>query len=1068
MIDLAKALSGDEADSAKIALLGSHGIVDEVLVANPKLRCSKVIQRCVEELGRWDGQRGPAEPVVIGWLHLFAELRQLHSAEIGNAYRKCTCLDLVGQTPEPDGYLRLLTSLLHLAQGDPEKAVFLNVPVNLAPSGCSKQLEFWDRVLSGPRPEEERQQKKPPARTGVGQVLVMHLLEYALSFYSQNRAVKSRALLNLLIVPLVRAVYSQPDRAHLAYARYWYGYPIDKPRNSFHTLYGLDLGLLEDFQSRGSARRSDVLATLRTHLDSPDASDASKLERKINHVLHGIDESGLDENQATQSPKPKMTRVSQMTCLIREIDPTGRSAEETLREKGVTRKYSAGLAGVQYRQANRIGGESPGKFDWSLVPQEKKRDFQKCVETRYEYGHDAKFLDALFKPRGGDRAKLPVWIQDGEVTFLWLLAALKSSQGVWREGEEREVFLSKRDIAGPQLQEKDNVEAFLSLGSSLTQFAISRACLFDQGEGHGPSPKGWALWTFLQRAVVSGRPAEYGGQIGPLSKLVSLMYAAFHDEGLSLNGLKAACKAVVESPEFALLHGVVGIEEAARLSTFLLEVILRDGDPTPYSLFFYPISFEKLQVGPDDLVVPTAFLAGTFGGLEWDCFPSVTDRQNYHLFSVLDAIRPLVDHELGVVLGRDQSKYLQEKVNGAIASDRARTVAAVTPAAEMLAELFRQARSHIAVIEAAVNPDWGGLFGTEMGPAVSALFESGVPLEVAGNYEPDLASVEREHAPKKRADGNHKPAYWTRLGQQMVFLARSFGRYEDPEQLWAAGRLSSKAIAPLKAKGLFRDQPFLCALTQHAILKPPGVDPLDLVLLLKSLAVDTSDSDRGISILQLAAALGRAGSVKGSCALPKAIFRGGFDPKQFNGVTELAGLIAGVSPTVQAGEVLEVSTNDLSGRAKLPTRVLPFQLLRALSVLTKSVLTTDRPGWMALRGWRLAWRPAPASEGNLFGVIELELTCSNWFSSKTKEMLWEYGTAEGEAYHDLRTSVGVLWRAVQSGPNFVRVKDVDAMNEATLAADDRFVIAELSDGPVAAPGRCSIWRLTLGGLTAPE
>ncbi len=157
------------------------------------------------------------------------------------------------------------------------------------------------------------------------------------------------------------------------------------------------------------------------------------------------------------------------------------------------------------------------------------------------------------------------------------------------------------------------------------------------------------------------------------------------------------------------IKNLIQLEDVSRFPTFLLEAVLRQGEAAPYSLFFYPISFSKTTTAGFG-GIPSAFLAGTFGGIERDLYPSVTERHNYHLLTVLDAIRPLVDEELGKVLSSDEALLakevalkIEEEDKRKLLEQRAHTADLVRTSAEELSRIFRQAQGQVARIEAAVD-----------------------------------------------------------------------------------------------------------------------------------------------------------------------------------------------------------------------------------------------------------------------------------------------------------------------------------------------------------------------------
>jgi hypothetical protein len=601
--------------------------------------------------------------------------------------------------------------------------------------------------------------------------------------------------------------------------------------------------------------------------------------------------------------------------------------------------------------------------------------------------------------------------------------------------------LSKSDVIGRR-EIASNESEYQSLGSSLNDFATKRACLFNDKEEAGP--KAWALFNFLQRIALRGEPSHYSGDKGPLAKIAKVMYErASSAEKLSIEWIERCLKHQVVRHELGQIKDLEGLRHLARLPTFLLEVLLRDGDPAPYSLFFYPISFEKTAESDSGVLLPTAFLAGTFGAVEWSCFPSVVERQNLHLFSVLDAVHPLVNHELGHVLAKDQKKF-RDQIR---AVDQARVAAAVVPAARGLVELFRQARGHIARIEAAANPDWGGLFGEMTSVNFARLFESSNDVPILRRRGEEPVKVGTSHAPSRATSAKEK--HWSLLDQILVYLARDILDYKE-DDLWssekkrivrATQRPQDSAASPSREASLpFANQLFFDALHEIVAERNAKVEPADLLLLMKLLTVDAADPDRGVHIVQVAAALGtlNEANCKVSVALNggKPVPGNTFCPRDHDGIIELAKIIAVLVPTALQGAI---GTRDLAGWVQLPEkqeRFTTLQVLRALAVLASDALNRNREGWVKVQSWEVEQLDARG--------FDVKLICDNWFPPKVKLALTEEHATPG-AYHDLRTNLASLSRALSAPPSFVRLPS----NTPHFPDDDnRFIISEWTDDGV--------------------
>jgi hypothetical protein len=412
MLEAAKILEAIEDNTRNknlLSLLATRGIVHEALrAAQSGLKCEQTLDTCITLLAAWNGQRGPQEAPLVGCIHLFAELRRSKDKQCSPC-GACLCLEKASSRNPNCPYLCLLAALLQLSQGDTARAVFGHdcavLPVES--SNWAACLRTWDERLLGASEPSRHSEMKPPAETDVGQTCIMHVLELALKFYNGTETPKQRGALNLLLVPLLRAVYSQPDRAHLTYRRYWYGEETKIPSDPLHTLYWYDLEVLESFCSRGLARRSELLEALRRYSEGEEHAP----KRKINYVLHGTPEQGDPEEPPT-SPRPKMTRLSQLTCLVRDIGP-GETIAHGTGNRTSARRYSAYLKDIDYRTLalNDCMATAPAELVWSTpdaIARQRKR-FETCVNLAYEEGYDISVLGSLFRERDKPRIGLPVF-----------------------------------------------------------------------------------------------------------------------------------------------------------------------------------------------------------------------------------------------------------------------------------------------------------------------------------------------------------------------------------------------------------------------------------------------------------------------------------------------------------------------------------------------------------------------------------------------------------------------------------------------------------------------------------
>jgi hypothetical protein len=1010
MIDVRKALDGKDGEAAKTKLLASR-IAVEAAIHGSSVNCCDVYARCSRELAGWEPAQVESNPCITGWINLFAETCRSKPNRDGMPLA-CPASGASREAIKPLHLLRLLP------QAKEEQSLCQAIlgsayDGRIAPEQVSLQLKHWQDKVEGGHPD------RCLARTHLGQTLVMHLLEACLPWYAATTP-RTRGVLNALLVPLLEAVFHHPDHAHTVYERYFFGSELaDRDSSAFHWLYAGDLRVTEEFKIQNVDVRSKLLKAIREAAEEAPRPSVDKgqegsveiapprlppkLAGLANEIAHG-------RNDSTDviSPREKMTLLSQLSCLIRQLDD---SHQQLAGRRGdrPRRRYLPHLRGVDYREAHIVDGRQLGTFTWKPVDPSRELEFIEAVGKRYASGHDVTFLHELFAP-GRSGPPLPAWVQDGEVTFLWLLTALTLAQAdgqvtEWIQGygDLRPVVINWNLIVDAE-SDTDDHKTSIPCGSSLAQFATDRACLF--GHTGTARPKAWSLVNFLERAVVSERPQKYSGD-NLMSPLIRTCYDALADRDLTLANFQQACGAITSSNEWPRVASIETISRESRLPTFLLEVLLRQGNPTPCSLFFYPITFET----HDSLTVPSVFLAGTFAGLEWDCCPSVMVRQNYHLFAALDAVRPIVDFEIGRVLADDQGRFRREataaaeaRENKALAKQRHETIRAVNTDLIALAKLFHNAQVHVSNIETAIDPNWSGLFGDMLATMIAEVYRSNDELQILNPQGSEPKTVKITHV------GQRSTAR-TNLYFRLLYLVRNLLKYDAKIPLGDTNSLF--LLEKHSHPNLLNKSPFLRTVCERASMA--NLDESHaLDLLLKLLAVDPVDESRGVHIAQIAAALDLIGPSPsiGSVALSQTTVTGSFNPTTADGMGNLLKILqSDLNDDTR-------STAELRVRAKLSGNQRAATFLRALKALSGEALFSSRQDEVHLVKWTLRVG-AEGMRDSTFRQIGMTLECKGQFSPNAKDALRK----PGESPHsNLRPNVNILSEGIGgtgSVPEFV-------------------------------------------------
>jgi hypothetical protein len=1011
MIDLNQAL-GKAAEAKKISLLSSRLLVEQVIKAQPTKApsCCDVVGKIIAQLEGEAKGEAPNPLGTLGWVNLYVECLKKRPSQ------DCKCQEIIAGSADRTPTRSILQLLECADRNEALLGVILGQEQPANVDRWKARLDYWDTVFGG-------------LTTSDGQTLIMHLLEAVLDPYVKNQSVQTRGVFNLLLAPAIRTVFKHPDAAHTAYTTYFQGFDQKgyKGPKAFQTLYFGDIAVLEEFQSSCPRERAEVLRQVRHATAQSLGSKA--LAATANSILHG-----REDETDVESPVQKMTQLSQLTCLIR----TTSSLDDTVQP------YQAYLENIHYRTVDVTPADVPPTFKWKPYTHEERDHFLVSVNSRYSAGYDVNDLYRMFS-----QVDLPVWVQDGEITFLWLLAAMHLSGDAdkWISGELTSEVLLEHSVITHHPSDKPAMK----LGASLADFVTGHAVLFDAETGK-PLPKGWALISFLQRAVVTKAPEAYT-DTNPLAILARKLYEQLRTEAVyDLPGFKNACRQIAQE-----IPPIDTIEAHCSLPTFLLEVILRDKRKAPYSLFFYPLTFNRLEEG-GGRTIPGAFLAGTFVGLEWETYPSVRHRQNYHLFAALDAIRPIIDHELGLVLAAHTRDLAEEARNESVQ----RTVDAVMPALKKLTGVFRDATGLVSTIENAIDPEWSGLLagrGGGLSNQVNALFTSGrIEINHARDTEPREIDVAHETS-------NVEDKAARLLSHRLTYLARASG-YEGPPLSDDKGWTIGFGDLDLAHKHLFGAYPFLRGLASASVRgSRHKADPVCLNLLLKLLTSDAGDMEKGVHIVQVAATLGMAarrtraatadhamqarqpGADKLFARInlpnqPDPVRGASFSPLQPWGIAELARLVDRVEDVTSRG----APEAQVKRRVRLQNNMEAFRFLRALRRLVAEAFGRATEG-VELIDWGIK------QSAGVNPKLVVSLICKNVLPVSAKQSIWNFQQSDDQSYHNLRSNVRELCGGIGAFPSFV---PSDLKNCPEPTDSHRFLIFEDTSG-----GN-SHWKFLLG------
>ena len=822
------------------------------------------------------------------------------------------------------------------------------------------------------------------------QTMFMHLIEVVLDLYQIENSLDNRLMLNRLMEPLLMCIFAKADQAYLAYATY---YGIDtKEQSAFHMLYRNELCQLVQVRRHARENRPAILNGIRNAAgQTREAHDYKELHKVCNELLHRV-----------LTNESKSTYLCQLTCLIRSIEDESEMSNH--------RKYSTHLSEIQSYQ---LVSETEKQLTWK---ESDNKDFNESVAKRYEKGHDVRMLTKLFgNSKEGEKNSmpLPVWVPDGEISFLWFCAALirvgsqnENTLLAWETGSnDSELSIMSIEICG------SNECAELSLGMNAKEFLTNQLCLFNKQDGD-PTSKAWSLVNFLQWLCDFEKPGYYCLSLDaePLKGAAATMYEAIKDlETFNVDCFLKIIPTVADALE--KLENIEQLEKAARIETFLLECLLRNGRSATYSLFFYPLGYDVSIAGTE---LPSAFVGGTFAGLEGYFYPNAKMRQDFHLDAVLDVMYPVLNFEVSQVMQADFVKYAEKSIHHRTSEEKQKTFESIRSVLSDLTELFGDARHYVFRVASILSVEWSGLFTKDLDAVIEPLFIDGrKKLEIDNRVGDEPLSVAFCHSiPHKELQKNSELLY-----HRLLYLARSCGGYGKDGETESLGNDKSFdiSIADLDNGAhvnLFADQPFLKILTRIAVENPRSCTNLNI--LLKLLTYDTGDHSKGIHVAQLATALGLSG-VKGDYVVDKKINTtdNEYDPTTENGVKNLIGL-------------LENDHMRLFSTRQRNTELRPRDFLRALRFIGCNVLAGDdaKEENLKLEKWKV-WLPESSEKT----MIILELDCKGHFSSDVQSKILGFSSGSDSRYHDFRSNMDTIIKWVGGSPAFIECNDITAFKD---------------------------------------
>lgn len=1011
--------------------------------------CKEVLNQVLVSCNAWSESTEVdsvnIEPIAIGWVNLLWELCGLKSCD--------DCVKCGGLSVSVAGrglfgeLIDVLVSGKRSVGANLENLLKCLKSIDIMGKDYKrdKRLAAWNDIIRGKLHHSDS--KLSLTDSLLGQTLFMHCLTNLSNAYKNCSTWANHLEINIPTVKIIEGIFDRRDLAAAACTRY-FDSPLDRS-SIVYKLYKGEIALMAEFRSRSKLSRQELIDNIyqskRESTEQARKIRAEAIAATIGKIVHG----DSDGTTLVTSPDTKQSRISQLSCLIRESTSEGdRSSSKSRRE------YKAYLSSFQYRNVQVIEENSqcaPGSMQWPPQSAERRNLFSKALGARYRGGHDTDFLAKIFQkdptdPSQGCRSV--VWVLDGEIVFFHVLAVLRAI-----ESSKRKLWVSSAlaDSSKPTItssvicgQEISGVELSIANSMEMTFVANRHSSetdvhlpLFEHNECGEivPTQRFHSLINFLQRVELNEEKKFYYYKSGhPAAKSAKRMLSGLQKRQKidSLIAFKEGLMAVLDEPSSAILlepsTGTNGnLEKSCRLPTFLLECFLRSGAKIPQSLFFVPITFESIDNGERagvQTVIPGAFLAGTFAGLEWDGIPSVLNRFDYHLQTTIDAMRSAVDYEIGDVLERD-SKRIKDLAISDEMKRQAGVLAAIDLPLKNLTKTIHEAQFAATRITMALDREGGGFLNPVLYGAIHELYREGKDIRNAAvlnePWEKDHEFIQGIHG--WVSVHTKWPAILLYLlrtvsASKKVFSHEEFlGSTKDLDERWGEGARFFEVFRIVTAE----HAGYQIANYDHENKIWHGANAVvaqQLYGLLRLLTIDVMNWEGKIHLVQVVATLAqlyRYGSVV--LGGRKIAATEGYHHLDSEGLNNLRVIIE-KDPGLGDAK----SPNDLRCFGQLQKSVSVAAFLKSLSIFLKQVrASADLKNRVYSVDWKVQW-----CTGNDAGML-IDFYCENQFDAKTKKGLIDYAVEPTTEFHDFRAAVKEISSGLGCYPSFVPALSRDSV-----------------------------------------
>jgi hypothetical protein len=447
------------------------------------------------------------------------------------------------------------------------------------------------------------------------QAILLYLFSRIGYVYRKSKSPMERTPLAMILVPAIRTLFTDTDSAYYFHQRYGFDNQSvsGEPTNLTEILsVGSELyreiADLKALERNARLKRTELLDLLR-----PQETIAPELGPLVDKLLHG--------DQFPTSHKP--TKVAQVTYLVRSGETHG--GTPTFYDEFETYKV---------RYLTRSGNQ------WQEEDKNTISNFHALVRASYKSGWPLPLLQGLFEENDQRLNTGPfseiVCIAEGEFLFCLLLAGFtkvpREQRQDWVEYSQTPVILADDELLPPGCnlpkEEKQSQTLKLTIGTCLEGFLQEWKIVDASGN---LLPRFWSLYNYLERCRF-GQEKLKDGLRSVLNDLYDRIRSA-NDHSSILSGLKSVLKSWDPPTDLEAL------KQQFRLPSILIEGVLRMGDRSPRTLFFYP-TLRAPMMGVTSL--PQAFLAGTLIGIESSKWPYVSLRVNEHIALVENAISPML------------------------------------------------------------------------------------------------------------------------------------------------------------------------------------------------------------------------------------------------------------------------------------------------------------------------------------------------------------------------------------------------------------------------------------------